>query len=282
MDQIRKRGFIVGCSRSGTTVLQVAVASHSRVQSFPETFFFQQLPGPLGRIPLWLGLAGGNERAALKHALEEIGYTDLISSIPSGHWRLAPYVNWYVGVLDRVAAEEGKDLWVEKTPMHIFRLRLIQDYVPKNHVIHMVRDGRDVVASMCHRAKKYEGQFPGQENPLFGIQRWNRALRISAKYLGQPGHTFVAYEKFVRDPGAEMQRVCKDMNIDYEPEMATGSDQVAKNIIPDRRGWIKGAKNPPEVKNSKFERLFTGQQQKKITQALDLSIYERVRAASDL
>lgn len=275
--EIKKRVFIVGCSRSGTTVLQVSVASHPRIKSFPETFFFQHLYGKYGRLPLWLGITGGRERWALEHALKEIGRPDLEDLIPKNAWRLRTYVNRYLAILDRLTLEAGKDLWVEKTPMHIFRLWLILRYVPDVHIIHIIRDGRDVVASICDRAQKFEGQFPGQEDPSFGIDRWNRSLKVSSKYLGRPEHTFVLYEQFVQDPEREMRRVCRDLGISYDTRMAVGSEEVAEDLIPDHRPWIRGAKKPPKVKDSKFERLFTSEQQQEITQALDLDLYEHIK-----
>ena len=39
------RVFIVGCPRSGTTLLQAMLASHETVYSFPETHFFKKYPG---------------------------------------------------------------------------------------------------------------------------------------------------------------------------------------------------------------------------------------------
>ncbi|MGL4503377.1 MAG: sulfotransferase family protein, partial [Planktothrix sp.] len=44
MDQIIKnRIFLVGCPRSGTTLLQSLLAAHPQIASFPESHFFQSL-----------------------------------------------------------------------------------------------------------------------------------------------------------------------------------------------------------------------------------------------
>lgn len=277
-ETIANRVFIVGCSRSGTTVLQVSVASHSRITSFPETFFFLELPGCLGRLPLWLGAASENARPALKKALSEIGRSDLESRIPSS-WRLRPYVHTYLDVLDHQALAAETDIWVEKTPMHVYRLRLIQQYVPKVHLVHMIRDGRDVVASICHRARKYEDRFSDQRDPSFGIQRWNRSLKESAPYLGEPGHTFVLYEQFVRDPERSLRTLCRDLGISYEARMAQGTEEAASTVVPDEKGWIQGAKDPPEASESKFQKLFSPAERKEIEKQLNLKLYEEIADA---
>ena len=38
--KIKDRIFIVGCPRSGTTLLQSLLAAHPQIHSFPETHFF--------------------------------------------------------------------------------------------------------------------------------------------------------------------------------------------------------------------------------------------------
>lgn len=274
-DAIAKRIFIVGCSRSGTTVLQVSVASHPRIASFPETFFFLYSPGQLGRLPLRLGLASECTRSALKQALDEIGRPDLEHRIPTS-WRYRPYVDTYLDILDEQVLDAGADLWVEKTPMHVRRLGLIMQYVPDVHVIHMVRDGRDVVGSICHRAREYEEKFENQKGPSFAVNRWNRALRTSVRYLGQPKHSFVLYEQFVHDPAESMRRICRELGISYDARMAQGTDEAADAVIPEEKDWIEGAKEPPEEKESKFDRLFSAAEQREIEEALDLSLYEQI------
>lgn len=274
-DDIAKRIFIVGCSRSGTTILQVTVASHSRIASFPETFFFQRLPGRLGRPGLWLGLAG-EARSALKEALDRIRRTDLEHLVPQS-WRLRPYVDTYLGVLDHQAREEEADFWVEKTPQHVYRLRLLLRYVPRAHVVHMIRDGRDVVASTCHRARKYEERFAEeQKDPSFAIGRWNRALRQSLQFLGEPGHSFVLYEQFVGNPARTMKRICADLGVAYEKEMIEETDEAAESVIPDNMEWLERAKDPPEKNRSKFQRLFSETERREIEKELQLELYERI------
>ncbi|MCS4200385.1 sulfotransferase family protein [Salinibacter ruber] len=275
-DAIAKRAFIVGCSRSGTTVLQVSVASHPRIASFPETFFFQRLPGRLGRLPLWLGLASEEAGPTLRQVLNEIGRPDLEERIPRS-WRLRPYVETYLDVLDREALDKRDDLWVEKTPTHVHRLPLILRYVPRVHVIHMIRDGRDVVGSICHRAHTYEDSFSEkQKDPAFGIQRWNRSLKESVQYLGTPGHTFVVYDRFVRAPEETLKRVARDLEISYDSRMVTGTDEAAEAVIPDRKKWIERAKEPPQEGESKFHRMFSATEREDVERRLRLDLYKRV------
>ncbi|WP_374201717.1 sulfotransferase [Blastococcus sp. KM273129] len=50
---------------------------------------------------------------------------------------------------DAAARERGADTWVEKTPATLYALDLVEQLVPGAQVVHVVRDGVDVVASLC-------------------------------------------------------------------------------------------------------------------------------------
>lgn len=57
--------FVVGCSRSGAALVQRMLASLTRVHSFPETSFFINGVGHVGRPVSALGLPRGRERWAV-------------------------------------------------------------------------------------------------------------------------------------------------------------------------------------------------------------------------
>jgi hypothetical protein len=278
-DIIEKRLFIVGCSRSGTTVLQVSVATHPRVASFPETGFFRKILGGRRRLLAQLGLRTFREKEAFGKLLREIDRPDLKSEIPKRPWRFRTSAQAFVHILDTVAQEAGNDLWLEKTPMHIRYIDLMRRYVPRAHFIHTMRDGRDVVASICDRAKKRPERFDEkQKDPSFGVERWNRSLAASRRCLGEAGHSFVVYEQFVEEPGRVMRRLCREIGLAYDARMAEGTGPTAEAIVPEERDWIGGAKKPPEPQPSKFDKLFDRETRERITEKLDLGTYEQIKS----
>jgi len=58
------RIFLVGCPRSGTTLLQSMLARHDRVFTFPESHLFARSV-PSGGLFRMAGLAGRHARCAL-------------------------------------------------------------------------------------------------------------------------------------------------------------------------------------------------------------------------
>ena len=278
---VEKRLFVVGCSRSGTTVLQVSIASHPRIQSFPETGFFVNVLGDKRKKLARLGLSTGREKKAFARLLDELERPDWTGRVPRRPWLFNTSAQVFVQLLDEVTMEAGKDIWLEKTPMHVLHTDLMQHYVPDAHFIHIIRDGRDVVASLYDRAKKHPGRFRGNfSDPVNGVKRWNESLKASLGHLDDPAHSFVLYEQFVASPGSVMQRICRDVGIEYDPCMAQGSSQTADEVVPEERTWITKAKERPAPQPSKFDRLFSESERHQIAEQLDLEKYRKVERAT--
>ena len=151
--EVTKRVFLVGCPRSGTTIAQVMLAAHPEVLSFPETQFFKWAVGLRRRPQLRIGLATGLERRAFHRCVEErLNRPDLKDRLPRQPLLFRTAVNAYVSVLDELTMDDGKAIWLEKTPLHVHFTDLIEKYVSRAHFIHVVRRGSDVVASIRDRA----------------------------------------------------------------------------------------------------------------------------------
>ena len=97
MSKIEKRLFVVGCARSGTTLVQAMLASHSQIHAFPETFFS------------WMGIfrhspiesystdsCASNRRYALQNALHRLGEEHALVAKLSTRTRLVEtlYAHW--------------------------------------------------------------------------------------------------------------------------------------------------------------------------------------------
>jgi hypothetical protein len=277
---IKLRVFLVGCQRSGTTLLQVLIAGHPRIHSFPETSFFINGIG-LRRRPLaWLGLATGKECWAIEQFLRGIGREDLSSMLPKRPLLLRTSVGCFVQILDHLTLEEGKDIWLEKSPMHIHYIRFIKKYIPNNHFIHIIRDGRDVVASNYARALQCPSKFGRQQKLTYGIRLWNRSLKTSVQYLGKPGHTFVLYEQLVAQPELVLIRLCDDVGITYNSRMIDKAPETAQQVVLPHALWmVRNVMQPPQPQPSKFDRLFDQETREWISRKLKLSELEKIKKA---
>ncbi len=122
----------------------------------------------------------------------------------------------------------GKSYLVEKTPRHINRLDLIRREVPDAKFVIMVRDGRDVTASL---GKRHGGNFEA------GLARWVHETEISLGQRGRADAHLQRYEDLIVDPVSSLQRICDFLGVSYlasmldyhrEPHLWFGRDSVVR------------------------------------------------------
>ncbi|MDX6307918.1 MAG: hypothetical protein QOI06_964 [Nocardioidaceae bacterium] len=183
--------FIVGCQRSGTTVLRLMLDSHSRISCGPETLFLADME----RIVTsdWKRLA-------------RFGFTQ-------DYW-LARIGDFFGGIHQDYATRRGKQRWADKSPRYAMHMDFIASIFPSAKFVHIIRDGRDVAVS--HR-KRF-----GYLSCAKSAVKWPRyvaAARASAEKLG-PGRYFeVRYERLVSDGEGTSRELLEFLGEEWEPQM---------------------------------------------------------------
>jgi len=270
----------MGCSRSGTTLLQSLLASHSRVHTFPETGVFLKAFGMRGTVLPWvpLGLTLGKERKALARLLDsqsasQSGASGELPQLPPRRCSLSRSLADVTAFLDALAEAYGKDTWVEKTPRHVFHARRIQRAVPGALCIHMVRKGEDVVASIVDRGKRFPERFPRQSDPSYGIRQWNQSMRATEVAMKEPGHAVVFYESLVAAVDPTLRTLCGIVGLDFEAGMLTPADRTSFTSVDEE--WKSQVNAPVEMASSKFEKLFDEGTRARITERLERDVFQR-------
>ena len=263
--------FIVGCARSGTTLLQSLLASHPDIASFPESKFFVALvrmPEELSRRYTW-GIVAPHLRSTMEAFLDEVEHPELKRKLPP-----VPLINLYVRSFKAIFAEltqlQGKSIWLEKTPEHLHRLKYIEHYLPDAKIIHIVRSGTDVVASLYDTAQRYPEHWGTTFNTVDKcINRWTDDIGITHKYLGKPNHTLVHYEQLVENPTDEIKRLCQFVGVSFDERMIDDYRNTSSQLVRSRETWK--ASNHQSIQNTnsqKFLSVFTPEQQTYIRQAV--------------
>lgn len=209
-----KRIFLVGAPRSGTTILQSLLASHPEITSFPETKFFQYL---------WSDQLKSKLPDRLREFFhKEIRRPDLCDELEIYKGFLtSDRIQWFVGVLDKLAVEEGNNIWLEKTPEHVCFVRDILDYLPDAKFIHLVRNPLDVIASMRKATSDLltNAVWGGEWSLQFCIDRWKSSALINNYFRKSSQHLLVRYEDLLEDKVKILSQCCDFTDVDYAPEM---------------------------------------------------------------
>jgi len=270
------RILIGGCSRSGTTFLQSLLANHSRILTFPETGIFLKALGMRGRLLPWahLGLTLGKERKALMRLLDQMGPGEH-PPLPPRRFLLSRSFEDTADFLDGLARAAGKDIWLEKTPRHVLHAARIGRMVPNSLFIHMVREGRDVVASIVDRARKFPGEFSRQADPAYGIRQWNQSMRATELAMEEPGHVVVLYRALSKHPEGTLRALCGVIGIEFEEGMLARSGE--RGFVTAKEGWKTSLPGPIRPAISKFPHLFDEATQARINEGLKMGFFEKVR-----
>jgi hypothetical protein len=145
--------------------------------------------------------------------------TTLVATILSQHPRLHVPLYESEAFLDerlttqrlaRLVAEAkaaGKAIVVEKTPRHIRKVDAIRRAVPCARFVVLVRDGRDVTASIAHR---YPGDY------VHGVSRWIHDNNIVLSVRHDADVLVVRYEDLVVDPAHVVARICGFLDVAYD------------------------------------------------------------------
>ena len=163
--------FIVGCQRSGTTLLRLMLDSHPNISCGPETRFLQDFAKLTSESWDRLSLYG----------------------FPKSYW-LDKSAEFFDSFQTEYAKSRGKTRWADKTPRYALSLGYINELFPASQIVHVIRDGRDVVAS--HRDRW------GYWSAVKAVEKWPRYIR-AARRVGErmPGDRYaeVRYEELVLD-----------------------------------------------------------------------------------
>lgn len=265
MQKIPKaRLFLVGSPRSGTTLLQSFLAAHPEVVSFPESHFFSQLIFPQRRWRLTLGALGLPPRKIYQHLkgfLREIQTENLSNTLPRLSIFSHQIAHSFIKVLDESTQHQGKTVWLEKTPGHLHYIRYIQHFVPDARFIHAVRNGEDVVASQYEVTHLNPEIWGGKRSIDQCVQRWNKDIQISQRFLNHPNHTFVRYEDFVANPQTVLRQLCHFIGIEFHESMLRERSAVARQIVLPHETWKASVDQAIQSKNrQKFYQLFKPEQ----------------------
>lgn len=231
--------FIVGCGRSGTTLLRLMLDAHSQVAVPAESHFVDEL---IRRWPRFLDGGRVNADAVVTFAGR---WLDLMS-IPRAEAaaRLGALEDVTpsaaVDAIFRVYSNaQGKPRWGDKTPGYVMSMPLLAETFPGARFVHLLRDGRDVTLS-------YVDQPFGPRNVWEGARFWDqrvRAGRRSGRTLGPERYLELRYEDLVAEPREQLERVCALLDLAFEEGMLHYHERSDQKL-PERKERWRGLYQP--------------------------------------
>ncbi|MBV9626128.1 MAG: sulfotransferase [Acidobacteria bacterium] len=212
--------FVLGCPRSGTTVLYHMLLSAGgfaiyRAESNVLNLLaprFGDLRSPRNRRQLldcWLEskmfrVSGLDRITVERRVLEECRTGGDFLRI----------------TMEEVARSQGVERWADCTPEHLLHIPEIHAQLPGSYVIHIIRDGRDVALSYAKQRWAHPLPWDRREHLAVAGLYWEWIVRQGRKYGARLGANYreVRFEELVARPGETLSALGEfiGQELDYE------------------------------------------------------------------
>ena len=224
--------FVLGCPRSGTTVLYHMILSSGGFAGYPfesDTFRilapkFPQLNSPGNRerlLEFWLRSSNG--------AQSGLNRTDIESRVRRECRNIGDFLRI---VMEEMCRKQGARRWAEKTPDHVLSIAEIKKLIPESLIVHIIRDGRDAALSLANfgwiQPYFYQG---GSKLLSFGVYwKWLvRKGRETGRAIGSDYYE-LHYEDLIEKPRETLARLGAFIghNLDYDRIAQVGVGSVSQ------------------------------------------------------
>jgi len=262
--------FIVGCPRSGTTLLQRMVNAHPDIAITPESHWIPRL-----YVKAWALTSEGRVKPKLirrllahpKFGRLKISPEEIVEW--TGNGKQISYGNLVSRIFDLYGERHGKPLVGDKTPDYVRSIETLHRLWPSARFVHVIRDGRDVALSMMDWPKSCPkpGDFATwREDRVSTAALWwevnVRMGRQAGESIGHELYYEVRYESLVRRPREESAALCGFLGVPHSDamlrfyEVAAASDPGLETrrahlpVTPGLRDW-RAELSPQD--NERFE-----------------------------
>ena len=244
--------FIVGNSRSGTTMMGRIFGKHPSVYTFGELHFFGQLCAPpfSSELPRKTAM----ELAAQLHCIQREGYRTygnprrFLKEAQAFLENLVTYPETpaalFEAFLCHEAAENNGTIPCDQTPRNVFYIADILELYVEARIINMIRDPRDVLLS---QKKKWKRRFLGGSDipikemlrdwmnyhPITVSHIWCTAVNAADQFAQHERVISVYFEELLTHPQKTIKSLCNFVGITYTDEMLQ-VPQVGSSVSEDQ------------------------------------------------
>lgn len=243
-----KHIVIVGVGRSGTSLLQSMLASHSDVDFLPETGFIRRywIPKKFSRL-----VHSGN----YKKMVRLIRLDERLSRLSINVENALSFVAESCGdeqlesaFYKRICMHELKNennFIGDKDPKLIEHQPFISQNLKNSNVVHIIRDPRDVLLS------KKNAEWSKHRHVWLHIFAWRVQLELGLKYARDTNLRYfeLRYENLISSPEDILLALCNFLGVKYQKSMLNFFQNNRHFVAPEEFGWKKEVLQPLNQSN---------------------------------
>jgi len=204
--------FMGGVPRSGLTLLRRLLMGHTHIHCGPDT----GLPTSI--------------------AMQWKNFHDTLGTLHKTEFGLAPgqvrtvMADLLTGLIGEPLKSDDIRVLVEKTSLNILAFKPLATLLPGARFVHVVRDGRDVAASLLQRDWcDANGQpFAHVSDPRAALDYWNglAGLGLDAETELKARCLRLKYEDLARAPKRTLTTLLRFMDLDFDPGVFDAPDEA--------------------------------------------------------
>ncbi|MEW5877086.1 MAG: sulfotransferase [Acidobacteriota bacterium] len=217
--------FVVGCPRSGTSALAWALAQHPRLWTSTESDFLFHLFGRGHLRRAFQACISRPDESWLKK--ENVSYEEFCRFLGKG-----------ISALFRSRSKNR--IWVDQSPTYTLLLEDLVHLFPNAKFLHVVRDGRKVVASML--ASGFDEEWARDVRVAWETWVFFVKAGLQAEHRWPTRVMRVSQERMRQEPEELMGEVFRFLRLEYHEEPARF---LRENII--NSSFVGKSNNPPVV-----------------------------------
>ncbi len=220
--------FIVGMPRSGTTWVLRLLAAHPQAWPLVETYLLSRNRG-LGALLAGYPPGSASEPEQASPDPGRAGLPRLFSREEMVAEVRSLAIRW----LER-GSLPGAHFVIDKSPWQLNDVQLIAEVLPEARFVLVVRDGRDVAASLAAARRSWAPHTSSgrDRSPVSEAARlWAAAIRAGGQAGIALGDSLieVRYERLHADPSAEYARLLEHCDMPYDAELVRSA--VSANVF---------------------------------------------------
>jgi omega-hydroxy-beta-dihydromenaquinone-9 sulfotransferase len=266
--------FVVGNSRSGTTMMGRILGREDQVFTFGELHFFGQLIDPdeastpvsiENAIRLTASLFDIQRNGLLKKRNVEPYYNEASQLVNESQPKTGFDV--YFNFLHYETRKHNKTIPCDQTPGNLYAAQQILNHYANARFVHMIRDPRDILLSqkLWPQRRKLGGTFVSRKvafrmwcnyHPITMSKLWNGIMRTADK-IKDDRIINLRFEDLLISPPQEVKRLCDWLKINFSEDLLS-VPQVGSSLKMDEPGktgidgsrtssWKKGGLNSTEI-----------------------------------
>jgi len=224
--------FVLGCPRSGTTVLYHMLLSAGNFVVYRTESNVFNLLGP--RFGGMRSIADRKElmRCWLRSVLFRVSGLDAAQIEAKVLSQCHSEGDFLRLTMEEMARVQGVRRWADCTPEHLLYMEQIKRQLPEALFIHIIRDGRDVALSYARQG--WVHPLPWDRSEQVGIAGlyWEWMVQKGREQGGRLGADYreVRYEELVANPQAALSRLGGfiEQDLDYDQIQRAGIGSVSR------------------------------------------------------